>query len=365
MIWTESLRSLNEGMVIVELKGIHRVKAKGKIYFYAWRGGPKLTGEPGTHEFMASYNEAIATRAAPESGKFRSIITNYKATEFNKLAASTKRVWTPWIDRISDYFGDLSIAQFNRHERIRPIIRRWRGQYSETPRSADTGLQVLSRILSHGVDPLGKIASNPCEGIKHLYSNDRAEIIWTDSDVEQLKTQCSNEVAWAVDLAAHTGLRVGDLIKLCWSHVREDAIIISTGKSRHKREAIIPRYDSLNEILASIPKRSPIILTNSFKKPWTQDGLASSFWTAKVKSGLQERDLHFHDLRGTAATKFYTAGLSIRVIAEIMAWEEEQVEKIIRRYVGRSSATKEMIRQINEARSRTDVVKPSVKPSGN
>lgn len=29
-------------------------------------------------------------------------------------------------------------------------------------------------------------------------------------------------------------------------------------------------------------------------------------------------NLHFHDLRGTAATRFYTAGLSIRVIAEIM-----------------------------------------------
>ncbi|MBP8939633.1 MAG: site-specific integrase, partial [Agrobacterium sp.] len=60
-----------------------------------------------------------------------------------------------------------------------------------------------------------------------------------------------------------------------------------------------------------------------------------------------------HDLRGTAATKFYIAGLSVRVIAEIMAWEEETVEKIIRRYVGRNSATKEMIRQLNEARTRT------------
>jgi hypothetical protein len=40
------------------------------------------------------------------------------------------------------------------------------------------------------------------------------------------------------------------------------------------------------------------------------------------------RDLHFHDLRGTAATRFYTAGLSQRVIAE----KEEHVAKIIRRY---------------------------------
>ncbi|MFN6986663.1 MAG: site-specific integrase, partial [Rhizobium oryzihabitans] len=101
-------------MVTVELKGIHTVRAKGNIYYYAWRGGPRLDGQPGTAAFMASYNEAIASRMEPESGRFRSIITHYKATEFKKLADSTKRVWTPWIDRISEYFGNLSIAQFNR-----------------------------------------------------------------------------------------------------------------------------------------------------------------------------------------------------------------------------------------------------------
>lgn len=65
---------------------------------------------------------------------------------------------------------------------------------------------------------------------------------------------------------------------------------------------------------------------------------------------MESAGLHFHDLRGTAATRFYIAGLKIRVIAEILAWEEGRVEKIIRRYVGRQAATKEAIRQINEAR---------------
>ena len=67
-------------------------------------------------------------------------------------------------------------------------------------------------------------------------------------------------------------------------------------------------------------------------------GFASSFSRAKKLAGLDE--LHFHDLRGTAATRFYTAGLSERVIAEIMGWEEEHVGKIIRRYVGRAAATR-------------------------
>jgi transposase len=48
--------------------------------------------------------------------------------------------------------------------------------------------------------------------------------------------------------------------------------------------------------------------------------------------------------------RFYIAGLSIRVIAEMLGWSEEQVEKIIRRYVARDAATKAAIRQLNEAR---------------
>ena len=115
------------------------------------------------------------------------------------------------------------------------------------------------------------------------------------------------------------GLRLGDLLRLSWSHVGEDAITITTGKSKHRREAIIPLYDDLRAVLASIPKRSTTILTNSKRRPWTADGFGSGFNKAKIDAGLADRDLHFHDLRGTAATKFYIAGLSERVIAEIMA----------------------------------------------
>src|SRR5215470_5690136 len=173
-------------------------------------------------------------------------------------------------------------------------------------------MQVLSRVLSYAVDPLGKVAGNPCEGIKRLYSGDRSEIIWTDSDLKRLKDggtekPCPEAIKNAVDLAAHTGLRLSDLLRLSWSHVGEDAITLASGKSRGRREAIIPLYDDLRAVLARIPKRSTTILTNSRRRPWTADGFGSSFNAAKKDAGMSERDLHFNDLRGTAATKFYIA----------------------------------------------------------
>jgi integrase len=219
-------------MVRINLKGIAKVTAKGRTYWYAWRGGPRLRGEPGSPEFVASYDEAHELLRAPDTSRFRSLVVLYRASkEYAKLADSTKRNWTHWLDRIAEHFGDLSIAQFDRPVKIRPVIRQW----ADAPRAADYGMQVLSRVLSFAVDPLGKLAGNPCEGIKQLYSGNRSEIIWTDADIAQLKKACSPEIAHAVDLAAHTGLRLGDLLRLSWSHVGEDAIIIATGKSKSPR----------------------------------------------------------------------------------------------------------------------------------
>src|SRR5262245_31945935 len=126
-IWSWSNGRL--AVVKVDLRGIAKVTAKGRTYYYAWRGGPRLRGEAGSPEFHASYNEAVESRRTPEPGRFRSLVVLYKASaEYMKLADSTRANWSPWLDRISEYFGDLRIAQFDRPERIRPIIRRWRNQ---------------------------------------------------------------------------------------------------------------------------------------------------------------------------------------------------------------------------------------------
>lgn len=343
-------------MATIEMKGLYKVVSKGRIYWYAWRNGPRIDAEPGTDKFLALYSEAVAERGVGDKQRFKSIAIRYRGSkDYRDLADSTRRNWGPWIDQIVTRFGELRTKLFERPA-IRKDITRWRSEVAEKrgPRAADYGMQVLSRICAYGIDPLGEMSSNPCEGIKQVYKVNRSEIIWTDSDIAHLKKTCSKEVGIAVDLAAYTGLRVGDLIRLSWSHVGDDAIVISTGKSRHKREAIIPLYDDLRDLLKKIPRKSPVILTSSTKRPWTRDGLSSSFADAKKLAWPPAgRDLHFHDLRGTAVTKFYIGGLDVRVIAEIMAWEEDHVHKIIRRYVNRSAAIKDTIRRLNEAKDRT------------
>ncbi len=219
--------------------------------------------------------------------------------------------------------------------------------WADRPRSADYAMQVLSRVLSHAVD-LDKIQTNPCGGIKSIYLNNRADIIWTDDNLSAFKGVASPEVWAAVNLAAHTGLRAADLKALRWRHVEEDEILIPTSKSRGVITAFVPQYDDLRLVLDSIARRSEYVLTNEKGYQWRDGVNGTSFRNAR-DAALPDRNLHFHDLRGTAATRFHIAGLSNREIAEIMGWAEGQVDRIIRRYVGRRATTNAIIQKLNRA----------------
>ena len=258
---TPSGQHLRRVMAKRDVTGLHHVFSKGHEYWYAWRerGAPLISkdGNPayGTPDFWAAYDAAVRDRHVPEPGKFKALVTLYKGSAaYDKLQPSTKRYCGRWLDRIADDFGALSIAAFD-NPRARKNIRQWRNQFAATPRKADMALQVLSLVCSHAVDPLGKLAVNPCEGIKALYASDRSDIIWTDADIARIKQHCLPEMADAIDLAALTGLRRGDLLELSWSHISDHgtAIVKSTAKSNHRRKAVIPIYDELRALWRESP----------------------------------------------------------------------------------------------------------------
>ena len=161
-------------------------------------------------------------------------------------------------------------------------IRKWRNQWRATPRTADYAKQVLSRVLSFIVAE-GALQLNPCEGIPNVYRASRADIIWTSDDLETLCKVASPQVARAARLAAHTGLRLGERLRLSWSHVGDLAIEMKTAKSGGRRSVLIPITGELRELLAEIPKRATTVLTNEDGVPW-KSGFSAS-WN-KINSAL-------------------------------------------------------------------------------
>jgi len=81
-----------------------------KKYWYAWRGGPRLRGEPGSPEFIQSYNEAIATKAVPPEGHLLSLTQGYqKSQAFLGLRDRTRADYIRQIEKIEQKFGDCPL----------------------------------------------------------------------------------------------------------------------------------------------------------------------------------------------------------------------------------------------------------------
>src|SRR5215467_11516462 len=98
---TNGLRNMR-----VRLKGINPVTKRladgtRRTYYYAWKGGPPLRGEPGTPEFVHSYNEAVARKVVPPRGTLLSVMQSYQLSgEFLGLAEVTRKGYIWHIKRI-------------------------------------------------------------------------------------------------------------------------------------------------------------------------------------------------------------------------------------------------------------------------
>jgi integrase len=260
--------------VRVQLKGIHKVRwrlASGKIaiYYYAWRGGPRLTGGSGSPEFMRSYNEAVASRRRPAQGKLFTLIAEFRASsEYSSLSDSTKRAYTAYLMMIETEFGDMPIEALSDPE-VRGEFKRWRDGMADTPRKADYAWTTLARVLSVAHDR-GRIPVNPCQRGGRLYEVDRSEKIWTEDDIARLLAVASPGLSMAALLALWTGQRQGDLLRLPWSAY--DGKHVRLRQSKTSRHVTIPVSKHLKAILDGADRVSTQVLTNAHGRPWTSDG---------------------------------------------------------------------------------------------
>lgn len=362
------------------IKGLHKTTARtadgGRTYWYAWKGGPRLQGEPGTSEFEASYRRAIEHRKLGRHGDtLAGLVAAYRASpEFGNRSASTLKEWARFLDLIQTEDGPLAIASLPvatlSDPRVRQHLLAWRDQWRATPRKADYAMQVLSAVLSWAVDR-GTLAVNVLIGHKGLYASDRADQIWSHEEIGRfIEAAPSPEVAYIVRLACLTGLRRGDLVRLEWDHIHDLAIVIEPNKSRRRRPGktvTIPLLDETLDLLAEIktqqdkrwgslakramaksrlpPPRARTVLSTTRGGAWSVNGAEHQVIDAKKRAGI---DKHLHDARGTFATRLRQDGATAAEIAQVLGWSESRVERLLERYIDRDSVVRAIAERIRE-----------------
>lgn len=347
------------------LPGVHRLRRElsgGRVaaYWYAWRGGPPILSviarsdaelarlvEAATPAAMAAYQQAVRPAAAHDL--LSGLIERYlDSAEFKRLADRTRRDLRNHLDVARRDHGAMPLKALEARG-ARQLLIGWRDSFKDTPKTADARLGALAQVISWA-KKRGEIDKHPLEQWPRLYRVDRADRIWTKADLVLLLRGAEPDFRRAVLLAAFTGLRLGDLVRLAWADVGKDAITLSTAKSRGKRVVVVPITPKVRAILRQIGRKDVgAVLTHSRGKPWTAWGLQTAMQRAKTRTGISE--LRFHDLRGTAATHFVRSGLAMVDVATIMGWTPNKVEGIARRYVTSEAVAAGMLERLRMGRA--------------
>jgi integrase len=338
-----------------------RAAGDHRWYIYAWRGGPRIAVVDGGPRPRLSREMEQAVQAARDeaaqlgSETIGGLIRDWRRSpEWAKLEPTTRNTWTTGLVRIEDKWGETPLALWNDPRMVGRAVA-WRDSHSDTPRAADIGVTVLSRLLEWG-RLRARVAVNVAAGIPNLYhGSDRASIIWTAEDIDAFcRSALMLDRAHVIDglfLAAFTGMRRADLVGVRFAECGEHAVIRTARKKSkgRRRRAVIPVLPELAVLIEELRGRpraaaAETLLVTSQGRPWgSPTTFGQSFALIREHAGIIEpgnpelgipdRAKHLHDLRGTFVTLLCRAGLTDEEIAGIVAWSPHNVGEIRRTYV--------------------------------
>ncbi len=140
-------------------------------------------------------------------------------------------------------------------------------------------------------------------------------------------------LGWLVRIALHTGMRLGEIVSLRMDQIDLERRVLRLSQTKNGTSRTVPLTRAAAEVFAAAmanplrPNETDLVF---FGEPG-RTGKRSPYRFEKVWNGLKKRikltDLHFHDLRHEAVSRFVEMGLSDQEVAAISGHKSMQMLK--------------------------------------
>src|SRR5262245_1925089 len=275
-------------------------------------------------------------------GRFAAVIRAFMSEENPK--------WMKYADATRDLWGrELRLAErpdtlgaYFVHELRPAIIQAYLDGLAEWPAKQEAALSALRRCEKWALvrDLLPHPITYGCEA----EGSDGGHIPWTDEHVLLAETHARPELAHAVTLAANTGQRGSDLVKMRWTDIETSngRAGINVIQKKTKKQIWIPFTERLTEAMTTWERRPGFILLHPAGKPWTRRRL-TGMWAHErdTNPNLEplrqsalgpeaEEGLVMHGLRATACVRLLRAGANTRQISDMIGMSEQMVKHYTR-----------------------------------
>ena len=202
--------------------------------------------------------------------------------------------------------SELNAADFAKYrdKRLREI----------TPSSLKRQLAPISHMFQIAINEWGiPLKENPLDKVTLKAKDNRRERRLKDGEYEKLlkaaRTRHNPFIEKIIIFAIETGMRRGEILNLKWDQVdlKRRSVAILESKNGYSRTIPITQLATIT--LQSLSKDDAKVF------PTTANALRLS-WDRMLK-GTGIEDLHFHDLRHEAISRFFEMGLTVPEVASI------------------------------------------------
>jgi integrase len=362
-----------------QYRGItYRERANGARSYYVFAGGRQIAvpGDLNAAKVKQSEFRSKAAKGEP--------VTDTKLT-FGEVAElwyeSKERRLRPWtlkgyrasLDNVLlPRWGKWKLAQIST-QHVAGLIRELEAK-GNSRSTIDNHLKALGGPYQFAMSR-GLVGANPLANLtvdERPAHTPRAVYSWSPESVEALLA-ASRELAPKptsrfdqtplLTLAVRTGLRLGELLGLCWQdvelgeapslHVRRqltrlgDLAEPKTAKAKRR----IPLSPSLASYLRALKLRSPhsqdedyVFTSNG--KPLTHHSVQRRFQKAARAAGLE--GVSFHSCRHAAASSMIAAGLSSVVVAAVLGHSSSAITERVYIHLFNQERTDDQVRAAME-----------------
>ena len=274
--------------------------AEARRECHARKAEPEATGAP--------------RRAAP---LFRDFVEGtWKEAHFDGYKPSTRKGVRSVLDRqLLPAFGAKPL------DRITPEhIGRWFDRFSRTaPGNANHALDLLTQIINFAI-ARGHLETNTARAVKRNRRPvltrflSREEISRLHRVLDSQTRHSRREQADIIRLLLLTGCRRSEILRLRWSEVDRDRLVLADGKTGPR---IVPLNTPARRILERRPRGASPFVFPSPSDPTRPRSRNLAFWYRARREACIE-GVRLHDLRHTHASHAVMNGVPVPVVARLL-----------------------------------------------
>jgi integrase len=331
-------------------------KSMAPRYYFRRPGGKAipLPGLPGSPEFMAAYEDALATlpsnnksevgakRTMP--GSVSALVTAfYKSTHWTNLSPQSQQTYGRIIEHFRQRHGHRHVATLQAKHVALAL------EEVAKPSAKRKLLKVIKLLMRCAIPQLR--GDDPTAGIKVALPRSKGWHPWSDDEIAQYRAHwpLGTEARLVFEVALETTSRRSEVCRLGPQHVRDGRIRIE--RTHGSADVTIPLTAELSAAIAAMPKAKHLtFVVGRGGKPLSADGLAKRFAEWATQAGLPKR-CRLHGLKKGGMRRIAEMGASAH---QLMSWSGHKTLAMVAHYtdsVDRKKLADDTAQLIDRSRS--------------